>query len=261
MRKTCLTLMVIGLLGLGLIAGCGTGKEEAVEEDKNVKGEQEATMEKKPGAGEEAAEVSPARPLANNPPQIVRAKILPDPPYTGTDLTVEVEATDPESDFITYTYQWLKTKEGETADTGVALEGETNPTLAHELFTGGDALAVMVTPSDGTAQGVPYRTKYAIIVNAPPRITSEPPELIPKEGVYTYQVQAEDPDGDPLTFSLSEFPEGMTINAKTGLITWPISPDAAGTHKVRIDIDDGNYGIGEQHYELILEYKQIVPEE
>ena len=260
MRQICITVMVIGLLSMGLIAGCGGGKEEIVQQESEAEAQEEASMEKAAVAGEEK-EISPPRPLSNNPPQIVRAKILPDPPYTETDLEVEVEANDPESDFITYTYQWLKTREGEIADTGVELEGETNPTLSHELFTGGDALAVMITPSDGASEGVPYRTKYAIIVNAPPRIISEPPEIIPTEGVYTYQVKAEDPDGDPLTFSLSQAPEGMTIDAETGLISWPISPDAVGTHKVFIDADDGNYGTCSQHYELILEYKQILPEE
>jgi hypothetical protein len=253
--------MIICFLTMGFIVGCGGDEEEAAQQERGAEMQEEAITEEGVVSDEEAEEISPPRALSNNPPRIVSAKILPEPPYTDTDLEVEVEATDAESDFITYTYQWLKTKEGETADTGVALEGETNPTLSHELFTGGDALAVVITPSDGEAEGVPYRTKYAVIANAPPRIISEPPEFIPTEGVYTYQVQAEDPDGDPLTFSLSEAPEGMTIDAGTGLVSWPISPDGVGTHKVCIDIDDGNYGICSQHYELILEYKQIMPEE
>jgi len=261
MREICITLMIISLLAVGFIAGCGGDNEKAAPKEEAASVEEEALAEEADVLGEEAEEVSTARPLSNTPPKIVNAKILPDPPYTGTDLEVEVEATDAESDFITYTYQWLKTREGETTDTGVELEDETNPTLSHELFTGGDAIAVTVTPSDGDSEGVPYRTKYAIIVNAPPIIVSEPPEVIPNEGTYTYQVKAEDPDGDPLTFSLSEAPEGMTIDADTGLISWPISPGAVGTHKVCIDVEDGNYGICAQHYELILEYKQILPEE
>jgi hypothetical protein len=261
MREICITVMIISLLTVGFIAGCGGDKEEAGMKEKAARVEEEASVEEAAVPGEEAEEVSTARPLSNTPPHIVSAKILPDPPYTDTDLEVEVEATDAESDFLTFTYQWLKTREGETPDTGVELEDETNPTLSHELFTGADALAVIITPSDGDSEGVPYRTKYVIIGNAPPRIISEPPEVVPSEGVYIYQVKAEDPDGDPLTFSLSEAPEGMSIDAETGLISWPISPGAVGTHKVCIDADDGNYGTCAQHYELILEYKQILPEE
>jgi hypothetical protein len=47
---------------------------------------------------------------------------------------------------------------------------------------------------------------------------------------------ASDPDGDGLTFSLDEAPEGAVIDAATGLFTW--TPAAAGTFTVTIRVSD-----------------------
>jgi hypothetical protein len=41
---------------------------------------------------------------------------------------------------------------------------------------------------------------------------------------YLYQVRAVDPDGDPLHYSLTTAPAGMTIDPQTGTIRWPATP-------------------------------------
>jgi RHS repeat-associated protein len=56
--------------------------------------------------------------------------------------------------------------------------------------------------------------------NRPPSITSMPPLVARIGQVYSYVVGTNDPDGDPLTFILTEAPAGMGINA-AGVITWP----------------------------------------
>jgi len=48
----------------------------------------------------------------------------------------------------------------------------------------------------------------------------------------------EDPEGDPITFSLASAPPGMTIDSKTGVITWRVSEKYAGTHIVEIVAQD-----------------------
>lgn len=57
--------------------------------------------------------------------------------------------------------------------------------------------------------------------NAAPVITSTAFTSATSGTLYTYQVVATDPNaGDTLTYSLSTFPVGMTINPTTGLISW-----------------------------------------
>jgi RHS repeat-associated protein len=71
-------------------------------------------------------------------------------------------------------------------------------------------------------------------------------------GTYTYDVEASDLDGDPLTYSLDTKPVGMTIDAATGLITWPVSSAVAGNHQVavRVQTPDGRFDI--QSYTLTI---------
>ena len=255
-------LIIIFFLIIGLIVGCSGRKEEEAKKEKELTQLKEEVNQEENISEEEEEASSPQYVSTNTPPKIVSARIIPDPAYTNTDLSVEVECEDIDGDLITYTYQWMKAKEGDTVDKGVEIEGETESTLSHEKFVRGDAIAVKVTPFDGRDEGLTYRTKYVVIANSPPEITSRPPEIIPNKKIYTYQVEVSDPDGDQIKFSLGEgAPEGMTIDPQTGLITWPIAEQFAGTYEIYIYGDDGHNGTCSQHYTLTLEYKQIMPEE
>ena len=65
---------------------------------------------------------------------------------------------------------------------------------------------------------------------------------------YRYQLKAADADGDPLTFSLTQAPLGMQIDATTGLISW--SPTAAqlGSNAVSVRVADDHGGFDVQNF-------------
>ena len=74
------------------------------------------------------------------------------------------------------------------------------------------------------------------LLNSSPVIESDPVTTA-KEGVaYTYDVEATDPNGDTLTYSLTTSPPSMTINANTGVINW--TPAAAGSVEVTVEVSD-----------------------
>ena len=76
------------------------------------------------------------------------------------------------------------------------------------------------------------------LFNTPPVIESDPVTTA-KEGVaYTYEVEATDPNGDVLTYSLTAGPTGMTINSTTGVISW--TPAADGSFEVTVEVSDGS---------------------
>ncbi|MDP3640125.1 MAG: Ig domain-containing protein [Nanoarchaeota archaeon] len=72
--------------------------------------------------------------------------------------------------------------------------------------------------------------------NHPPIITSTPLTTAREDELYTYQVIAEDPDNDPLTYHLVTAPRGMAMTA-SGLIRW--TPPREGAELVRIQVSDG----------------------
>ncbi|WP_305847099.1 RHS repeat-associated core domain-containing protein [Rhodoferax sp. AJA081-3] len=83
-------------------------------------------------------------------------------------------------------------------------------------------------------------------LNRPPAISSEPPTTATVGQAYSYAVQASDPDGDVLTYSLNGAPTGMTISA-AGLIHWP--RPVAGEFDLLVQVDDGRIAV-QQPYVL-----------
>jgi len=83
----------------------------------------------------------------------------------------------------------------------------------------------------------------SISINKPPVITSTPVTTA-KVGVeYSYNVFATDPNGDSLTYSLLAFPNGMTINSSTGLITWIPTNNQVREYEVEIEVSDGELSV------------------
>ena len=65
---------------------------------------------------------------------------------------------------------------------------------------------------------------------------------------YIYEVSAVDPDGDELSYALSEAPVGMRIDSQNGVISWGPTIDQIGNHDVTIRVEDGRGGVAEQSF-------------
>ncbi len=75
--------------------------------------------------------------------------------------------------------------------------------------------------------------------NDPPQIVSGPVTTATQDQLYSYAVQATDPDqGDVLTFTLPTAPAGMTIDSKTGQIQWRPTNAQVGAHTVTVRVQD-----------------------
>lgn len=131
------------------------------------------------------------------------------------------------------------------------IEGADTDVLDYTKIPKGKEASVSVTASDGTGTCPPVNSKGSSITNIVPKITSSPGTSI-SNGVYTYQVTAEDPDNDPLTFSIEGAPSGMSIDAKSGLITWTIPQGVSGDFTFKVVADDGKGGKVSQTVPLVL---------
>jgi beta-lactam-binding protein with PASTA domain len=88
-------------------------------------------------------------------------------------------------------------------------------------------------------------------VNHPPVIISMPQQTTQTNKLYQYDVNVADLDpGDVHTFTLTQFPEGMTINATTGLIQWTPTLAQATIHRVAIIVTDKAGEPATQQYDL-----------
>ncbi len=78
-------------------------------------------------------------------------------------------------------------------------------------------------------------------------------------GSYTYDVEATDPDGDTLSYALTQAPPGMTIDTITGVIGWIPGGAHLGSHDVTVRVSDGNGGVDEQSFTLVVSAAPVVP--
>ena len=167
----------------------------------------------------------------NHPPQVTSIKIAyvsDNNPRNG--LRALAQAKDTNGDEVSFRYQWKRNGEKIVGAIGEVLEWQ-------EEFKKGDKIEVEVTPFDGKSEGVWKAEGEFIIPNFPPKIISEPEAKI-EGGKFRYTVKAEDPDGDPVEFALKDAPKGMSIDPKTGLITWDFDEKDAGEYKIEIIASD-----------------------
>lgn len=76
------------------------------------------------------------------------------------------------------------------------------------------------------------------LFNSSPVIESDPVTTAKEGAVYTYDVEATDPNEDTLTYSLTISPTGMTINSTTGVITWTPTEGQVGENEVVVEVSD-----------------------
>jgi hypothetical protein len=172
-------------------------------------------------------------------PALESVRMGPMPFNVATGLSVEVES-DAEVDFE---YRWFVNGEEKYFNKSAHLPGD--------AFVRRDNIRVEVTPVGFGGERYPsIVSKEVEASNAPPVITSEPPQQF-RDSKFSYQVSAQDPDGDELTYSLEGDPEKMQINAKAGLITWDVDdmPDT-GDYAVKVIVEDPFEGKAEQKFEV-----------
>jgi hypothetical protein len=165
--------------------------------------------------------------IQNSPPEIKNVKLLPEVSKSGNFLSVEASGSDIDGDDVTILYEW--TKNGEPAGDGKQIASP---------LKRGDKVDVKITPFDGEAYGRSV-ILHREIVNLPPVIIENNKHRF-DGNTYIYQVEATDPDGDPLTYSLKSGPPGMTIDSASGLIKWNVPANFTGKAPFTVLVTDGH---------------------
>ncbi|MBI3753023.1 MAG: hypothetical protein HY266_03125 [Deltaproteobacteria bacterium] len=136
-------------------------------------------------------------------------------------------------------YEWRKN--GEPLDSaGEVLSSD---------FKKGDTISLTAVPSDGKQKGTPVMV-VTHIFNSAPVITSTIKDSKMIDKVFTYQVKAEDPDNDTLAYTLLGYPDGMTIDPKTGLIKWAAPSGFKGKTNVMVSVSDVAGGEAKQIFSI-----------
>lgn len=183
------------------------------------------------------------------PPQILSKPVTT--ANNGTFYVYGVRAIDPQNETLSYTLD--KAPAGMTIDPSSGVLTWT-PTAAE---VGTQQVALRVTNADG---GVATQQFSVVVGNVPlvqpPVITSVPPLRALIGSSYTYQVQAVDPQGQSVTFSLITPPTGMSIDSLTGRLTWKPTSAQVGVATVTVAADNTSGFRGTQSYNLLVRVAQ-----
>ncbi|WP_257387797.1 putative Ig domain-containing protein, partial [Tahibacter caeni] len=157
--------------------------------------------------------------------------------YGGT-----LAATDPDGDTLSLT---LNRAPGGMTMTPAGVFDWTPGTAQ----VGHHVVRVTVTDDHGGATVAEWLVTVERVGHAPV-FTSTPVTVATKGKNYRYAVTASDADGDTLTYSLALQPSwGMTINASTGVISWPTVELTAGvSYAVTVRVDDNHGNLVDQKY-------------
>ena len=180
----------------------------------------------------------------NNPPTIVSTPVTT--AEAGQTYSYQVNATDPEEDSLIYGFASRPETMSIDPDTG---EIVWTPTL------GGDyEVEILVFDDLGARTQQNFTLEVAAQpANTTPTITSTPSYVADVDSPYSYQVAAEDQEGDDLNYELIAAPSGMIIDPVTGAISW--NSPVLGQHQVVVGVRDGQAGVA-QGYTLTVRQNQ-----
>jgi len=170
----------------------------------------------------------------NRPPVI--SGTPPSSAVSGTAYSFQPTASDPDGNPLTYSIanapSWatFSTSSGRLSGT---------PASANVGSYGNIVIGV----SDGQASA--QLPAFAIVVSAapnrPPVISGTPPSSVVTGNAYSFQPTASDPDGNPLTYSITNAPSWATFDTATGRLQGTPSAGQVGTYSnIAISVSDGS---------------------
>ena len=182
--------------------------------------------------------------IGNRAPSITTAPVTT--ATAGVAYSYDVNATDPDGDTLTYSL---------TQAPGGMVINPSNGLIAWTPSsgqTGSQAVAVRVADPGGLAATQSFSIAVAAPANAAPLITSTAVTTATAGAAYSYGVNATDPNGDTLTYSLTQAPSGMTINGSNGLISWTPASSQTGGHGVTVRTADPGGLAATQVFSIIV---------
>lgn len=86
------------------------------------------------------------------------------------------------------------------------------------------------------------------VTNTAPTLNTPNDQSHTEGDTVALQLSASDPDDDPLNYSASGLPAGLSLEPTSGLISGTLAADAAGSYTVDISVSDGNGGVASTQF-------------
>jgi hypothetical protein len=187
-----------------------------------------------------AAPDSGSQPATNQPPQITSSPQGKITLQVGDSFYEQARASDAEGDNLTFSIENKPAWATFDASSGV-LRG--NPS-SNDVGTYSN---IVINVSDGTntTYGAPFEVTVdesgAATTNYAPTLSGTAPSSANAGSNYYFQPNANDPDGDTLSFSVQNLPGWASFNASTGTLSGtPADADVGLYANITISVSDGS---------------------
>jgi hypothetical protein len=171
----------------------------------------------------------------NRPPEVI------DPgdqsSAEGEGISLPIQASDPDGDGLSFSAAGLP------AELDIdPMSGIISGTLSYTASISSPH-AITITVSDdyspSASSGITFTWSITDTNRSPIVVNPGNQENIEADSI-DLQIQADDPEGDPLSYVASGLPDGLIIDPNTGLIQGRLSSQSAGHHSVQVVVSDGD---------------------
>lgn len=157
-------------------------------------------------------------------PVIAKVELDPLAPSSLDFIQAQPVLKYPDMMFVKYSYQWY-------VNGDAVRDGKTN-VLDRQYFKKGDAVYCRIKAVRGKIEAEPIDSDEINIGNSPPILNLLPVPSFDVPGEFRYTINAEDHDGDPLSYRLlAPLDRGVVIDRQTGLIKWYIDVSMINTQE------------------------------
>lgn len=152
----------------------------------------------------------------------------------GEEISLQLAATDPDDDALTWGADGLPT------GLSLSVDGWISGTLDYTASEG-SPWAVTITVSDGALSESADFTWTVTDTNRPPILASPGDQHDAEADDVLLQLEASDPDGDPLHFTAEGLPPGLHLDPESGLIdgALPYGASVESPYSVDVTVSDG----------------------
>ncbi|MDQ7039425.1 MAG: S8 family serine peptidase [Rhodothermus sp.] len=185
--------------------------------------------------------------IPNEPP---RFAAVPDTLVVqeGTTLNWQFTATDPDA-CASLGFQVLE------GPAGFSVDPLTGQVQFVPNFQQAGTYPVRLLVTDGLATDTAQTVLVVQDINRPPAFTAVLSDTVLVVGrTFRFRFQAEDPEGDPLTYTLLEAPPGASIDAQSGQFVF--TPQQVGQYTVVVAVSDGAFTVETSRIQL-----EVIPAE
>jgi hypothetical protein len=170
----------------------------------------------------------------NHPPVFDPATTTDRTAPADNELNLTVKASDPDGDVLYWSVDNLLFKyyQGTPNELDLSIS-------AADAKSGIIRLTITVIDGKGGIAQASFNVSFIPGMNRPPQFISAPVINATVGTQYQYDALATDKDHDNLTYSLKEGPAGMTIDPKTGRVSWTPTLAQLGQNHVLISVTDG----------------------